>query len=154
MRDEAALQSTLSLVIGRLEDFAKRVHDKMPEVDWLMQRELIRTLVKRVEINQDDVNVVFRADATLPTPDLTSPGQNSLWQDCGKVGRAPLRRTAQGLAIPPVLHVAGLEHVGYEAQPSVVLDVLRQRLQQDVMVDIVERGPQLIPLSRTRRLGM
>ena len=79
MRDEAALQSTLSLVIRRLEDFAKRVHDRMSEVDWLMQRELIRTLVKRVEIDQDDINVVFRID---PTPDPASPGQNSFWQDC------------------------------------------------------------------------
>jgi len=87
MRDEAALQSTLSLVIGRLEDFAKRVRDRMSEVDWLMQRDLIRTLVKRVEINQDDINVVFRVDGTLPTPDPTSPGQNSFWQDCGRVGK-------------------------------------------------------------------
>jgi len=85
MRDEAALRSTLSLVIGRLEDFAKRVHDRMSKVDWLMQRELIRTLVKRVEIDQGDVNVVFRIDSTLPTPDPTSPGQNSFWQDCGRV---------------------------------------------------------------------
>jgi site-specific DNA recombinase len=89
MRDEAALQSTLSLVIGRLEDFAKRVRDRMCEVDWLMQRELIRTLVKRVEVNQDDINVVFRVDGTLPTPDPTSPGQNSFWQDCRRVDFAP-----------------------------------------------------------------
>ncbi len=52
MRDEVALQSTLSLVIGRLEDFAKRVHDRMTEVDWLMQRELIRTLVKQAPLSQ------------------------------------------------------------------------------------------------------
>jgi len=85
MRDEAALRSTLSLVIGRLEDFAKRVHDRMSKVDWLMQRELIRTLVKRVEIDQGDVNVVFRIDSTLPTPDPSSPGQNSFLQYCGRV---------------------------------------------------------------------
>jgi len=97
MRDEAALQSTLSLVIGRLEDFAKRVHDRMSKVDWLMQRDLIRTLVKRVEINQDDVNIVFRVDGTLPTPDPTSPGQNSFWQDCGRVGDTALRRAPRCL---------------------------------------------------------
>ena len=91
MRDEAALQSTLSLVIGRLEDFAKRVHDRMSEVDWLMQRELIRTLVKRVEINQDDINVVFRIDSTLPTPDPASPDQNNFWQDRGRVDNPALR---------------------------------------------------------------
>ena len=29
MRDEAARRSTLSLIIGRLEDFADRVHDRV-----------------------------------------------------------------------------------------------------------------------------
>jgi len=87
MRDEAALQSTLSLVIGRLEDFAKKVHDRMSDVDWSMQRELIRTLVKRVEVNQDDINVVFRIDATLPTPDPAHPDQNSFLPDRGRGGK-------------------------------------------------------------------
>jgi site-specific DNA recombinase len=95
MRDEATLQSTLSLVIGRIEDFAKQVHDRMSKVDWLMQRDLIRTLVKRVEIDQDDVNVVFRINPVLPPPDPISPGQNSLLQDCGRGGVA-----APGQSLP------------------------------------------------------
>jgi len=41
-------------------------------------------LVKRVEINQDDINVVFRVDGTLPTTDPTSPGRNSFLQHCGR----------------------------------------------------------------------
>ena len=100
MRDEAALQSTLSLVIVWLENFAKRVHDRMSEVDWLMQRDLIRTLVKRVEINQDDVNVVFRIDGTLPTPDPASPGQNSFWQGCERVDEGFLLRHRERLVEP------------------------------------------------------
>jgi len=111
MRDEAALQSTLSLVIGRLEEFAKRVHDRMPEVDWLMQRDLIRTLVKRVEINQDNVNVVFRVDGTLPTPDPASPGQNSFWQDCGRVDNPALRCTAGSLTcVPSSMLIGAVSH--------------------------------------------
>jgi len=41
-------------------------------------------LVKRVEINQDDINVVFRVDGTLPTTDPISPGRNSFLPDCGR----------------------------------------------------------------------
>jgi site-specific DNA recombinase len=84
MRDEAALQATLSLVIGRLEDFAQRVRKRMSQVDWHMQRELIRLLVKRVEIDHDDVNVVFRIDSTPPTLDPTAPEREGFWQDCGR----------------------------------------------------------------------
>ena len=69
-------------MIGRLEDFAQRVRDRMSKVDWLMQRERIRLLVKRVEIDQDDVNVVFRIDRAVPTPDPTDPKQflARLWE--------------------------------------------------------------------------
>ncbi len=140
MRDEAALQSTLSLVIGRLEDFAKRVHDRMSEVDWLMQRELIRTLVKRVEINQDDINVVFRIDSTLPTPDPASPGQNSFWQDRGRVDHPALRRAAGSIDLRAILHAhrCGQPSFDVEDRPW-ACHMLPNRPQQKRVVDVVEQ---------------
>ncbi len=87
MRDEAALQTTLSLVIGRLEDFARQVHDRVVEVDWHTQRDLIRTLVKRVEIDRDDINVVFRVDPLPPPSDPRGAGEGSILQDCGRRGK-------------------------------------------------------------------
>jgi len=73
MRDEAALHTTLSLVIGRLEDFARRVHDRVAEANWDTRRELIRLLVKQVEIGRDDVNIVFRVDPAPPPLDPRQP---------------------------------------------------------------------------------
>jgi hypothetical protein len=64
--DAAALQATLSLIIGRLVDFAGTVQNRLAELDWTGKRDLIRTLVKRVEIGLDDVNVVFRVAPWLP----------------------------------------------------------------------------------------
>jgi site-specific DNA recombinase len=58
LRDEAALRTTLALIIGRLEDFAQRVQGRMAEVDWPLQRDLIRTLVKRVEIDRNSIKMV------------------------------------------------------------------------------------------------
>jgi len=40
----------LTLVIGRVEDFAARVRDSLDRLDWHGTREIIRTLVRRVEI--------------------------------------------------------------------------------------------------------
>lgn len=57
-----ALHAELRLIIGRLEDFATKVHHSLEEADWLSKREMIRALVKRVEVAQDQVNVVFRVD--------------------------------------------------------------------------------------------
>ena len=54
---------------------------------WASKRDLIRTLVKRVEVAQDQVNIVFRIDPYLGDPDL----EKSL-QLCRGVSTPPLWR--------------------------------------------------------------
>jgi site-specific DNA recombinase len=76
--EDIALQHELRLIIGRLEDFAIKVKAGLEQVDWQTQREIIRAVVKRVEIDQDQVNVVFKVEPTPPTPD---PGKDCL-QHC------------------------------------------------------------------------
>ena len=73
--DEATLQRELQLIIGRLEDFAAKVHTGLAEADWGRKRDLIRTLVKRVEVARNDVNIVFRVD---PYPGDTALEKKSL----------------------------------------------------------------------------
>jgi site-specific DNA recombinase len=55
-------QRELFLVINRLEEFAAAVHDRLGTVDFVTKREIIRGLVKRVEIHKDEILVVFRVD--------------------------------------------------------------------------------------------
>jgi site-specific DNA recombinase len=62
LAEEAAVQTDLQLMIGRLEDFAAKVHSGLEAADWSSQRDLIRALVKRVEVAQNEVNIVFRVD--------------------------------------------------------------------------------------------
>jgi site-specific DNA recombinase len=75
LRDETTLQDELRLIIGRLEDFAIKVHNGLEGADWTSKRELIRALVKRVDVAHDQVNVVFRVDQRSADP---SPGKKSL----------------------------------------------------------------------------
>jgi site-specific DNA recombinase len=78
LADEAASQAELQLIIGRLEDFAAKVPDGLEDAEWVRKRDLIRTLVKRVEVAQDQVNIVFRVDPYLGDPDL----EKKSWQLC------------------------------------------------------------------------
>ncbi len=73
MWDEAAPHTTPSPVIGRLEGFARPVHDQVAEIDWDTRRELIHLLVERTEIGLDDANIVFRIDPAPPPSGLGSP---------------------------------------------------------------------------------
>ena len=64
-------QHELFLVINRLEEFAKKVDVRLDAVDFNTKREIIRALVKRVEIYKEEVVVVFRIDPEAPANDAT-----------------------------------------------------------------------------------
>lgn len=105
LADEAALQGELQLIIGRLEDFAAKLHDGLEAADWASQRDLIRALVKRVEVARDDVNIVFRVD---PYPGDTDIEKKSL-QLCRESGDATLRCSGLGGREGPLVHKTGFE---------------------------------------------
>jgi len=72
LADKASSESDLRLIIGHL--------------DWETQRGIIRTLVKRVEIDHSQVNVVFRIG---PGPLISGPDPTSL-QHCGRGEQSPV----------------------------------------------------------------
>src|ERR671927_541685 len=82
LRDEAAQRAALSLIVGRLEDFARQVRDRMAAVDWSLQRDLIRLLVKRVEIDREDVNIVLRVTPSPTGPEAHGPEGERVLHHC------------------------------------------------------------------------
>jgi site-specific DNA recombinase len=61
-----AQRRELLLLITRMEDFATRIKDGLQHADWNTKRDLVRALVRRVDIGPDGVNVVFRVDPAIP----------------------------------------------------------------------------------------
>lgn len=89
IQDQETLQAELQIAISRLEKFGEKVKDNLAEADWQMRRELIRMLVKRVEIGKEEIKVVFRIP---PDPGIPGSDENSM-QHCWKRDDAALRRT-------------------------------------------------------------
>ena len=79
LREHSQLLAQLQLIIGRLEEFSAKVKAGLGKLDWHGRRELIRTLVKRVEINRERVNVVFRIEGSMG-----SSGSSPFLQHCGR----------------------------------------------------------------------
>ena len=52
---EAAQEAELRLVIGQLEEFARRVSEGLQEPNWDTRREIVRALVKKVEVDEQEV---------------------------------------------------------------------------------------------------
>lgn len=58
--DEAAADAELQRIVGRLEEFSTTVRERLADADWGFRRDLIRGVVKRVEIDEEQAHVVFR----------------------------------------------------------------------------------------------
>ena len=103
--DEAAQESELRLVIGQLEEFAKRVSQELQEPDWNTRREVVRALVKKVEINEREVRIVYRVS---PSPFEGGPQQGYL-QHCWGRANATLRCSLFGGMEDMLLHEPGFQ---------------------------------------------
>jgi len=75
-------QAELRLVIGKLEEFAEQVKSGLAEAEWTTRREIICALVKRVEIDDEEIRIVYRI---APLPFVKGPNGGIL-QDCWKRG--------------------------------------------------------------------
>ena len=80
--DEANQEVELRLVIGQLEEFAKRVSQELQEPDWDTRRNVVRALVKKVEVDEQEVRIVYRVS---PSPFEGGPQQGSSQHCWGRV---------------------------------------------------------------------
>jgi site-specific DNA recombinase len=78
---EVTQEAELRLVIGQLEEFARRVSDELQEPSWETRREVVRALVKRVEVDDQAVRIVYRVS---PSPFEGRPQQGSLLHCWGR----------------------------------------------------------------------
>ena len=74
----ANMESELRLIVSSLEQFISSVKGGLDQADWMTKRDIIRALVKRVEVDKGQVNVVFRVD---PPPFESRPERGGL-QHC------------------------------------------------------------------------
>jgi len=80
--EQTRLGSQLSLIIGRLEEFATRLERSLDQLDHRQKRGLVRILVRRVEIDRDEVNVVFRVEPPPLPSEPTGLSTEQLVQRC------------------------------------------------------------------------
>jgi site-specific DNA recombinase len=58
--EEQVQQQQMRLALGGLEQFAHQVEEGLDQADWAQRREIIRALVKRIEVGQEEVRIVYR----------------------------------------------------------------------------------------------
>jgi site-specific DNA recombinase len=90
--EEAAQQERqeeeVQAVLVHLEEFAQRINEGLEEATWATRREIIRALVKRIEVGTEEVRVVYKVN---PRPFVEGPERGRLQDRLGRQG--PVMRT-------------------------------------------------------------
>jgi site-specific DNA recombinase len=97
LTNKESLETELRLVVSCLEQFVSSVKGGLDHADWMTKRDIIRALVRRVEVKNEQVNVVFRVD---PFPFNLRPERGVL-QHCWWRSTATLGFDPQPLGVEP-----------------------------------------------------
>ena len=82
LKEESEVEEELRLILGRLETFAAKVRDGLQHADFQTRRDIIRVLVKRVEVDEQHIRIVFRVSPTSLPPSSQDASPN--WQHWGR----------------------------------------------------------------------
>jgi site-specific DNA recombinase len=104
----------LQRVVEQLKLFAERVREGIHGADWNTRREILRTLIKQVEVGTEAIRVVYKV-APLPFDQGPSRGRS---QDCWRGEWSALRRA------PALVLVAGCPML-----PATLIDLFYRRFQ-------------------------
>ncbi|GHO76871.1 DNA recombinase [Ktedonobacter sp. SOSP1-85] len=82
LKEEAEVEEEVRVILGRLETFAAKVKDELQDADFQTRREVIRALVKRIEVDEQQIRVVFRVSPISPAS--SGNGASLNWQHWGR----------------------------------------------------------------------
>ena len=82
LKEETEVEEELRLILGQLETFAAKVNAGLQQADFSTRREIIRALVKRVEVDEQQIRVVFRVGPTWSPSSSEEASHN--WQHWGR----------------------------------------------------------------------
>ena len=77
---DATSEEELRLIVGQFETFAQQIASGLRHADTAAKRKLLRLLIKQIEIDDDDVRIVYKVQ---PHPFVLGPNRGIL-QDCLK----------------------------------------------------------------------
>ncbi len=86
LKEESEVEEELRVILSRLETFAAKVQDGLHQADFQMRRDIIRALVKRVEVDEQQIRIVFRVSPI--SPPSSADDASHTWQHCGRRGHA------------------------------------------------------------------
>jgi site-specific DNA recombinase len=134
--DQQNQERELRLALGGLEDFAQQVTEGLEQANWYRRREIIRALVKRIEVGPDEVRVVYRVG---PPPFVNGPCGGT-FEHCGSLLETPLPQVADEAEAPVEVVDVGAQQAGHQRRQLPRLPQLQQQVEVIGHETIVEQA--------------
>lgn len=96
IRAASEAERELTLIVGQLEHFSARVRESLDVLDWTAKRDVLRLMVRRIEIDDGHIEIVFRVPPPPSGPDQADARRG---QRCTADRRASLRLDGP---LPPI----------------------------------------------------
>ena len=69
--EQKSLTREMRLIVTNLENFTDRINLKLDHLDWNGKRDIIRQIVKRIEIGDEEINIVYKINK-LPSSETNT----------------------------------------------------------------------------------
>jgi site-specific DNA recombinase len=83
---ETTSKEELRLLVGHFETFAENIREGLDQVDNETKRKIFRVLIKRIEVDRDEIRIVYKVQ---PHPFVPRPAKRGCLQDCLKYRGTP-----------------------------------------------------------------
>jgi site-specific DNA recombinase len=100
---DASTDEELRLLFGEFATFAEQMTEGLEQADLITRRKLLRLLVNRIEVDQDELRIVYKVQ---PRPFVHSPARRGILQDCLQF---VLKAQAEGLGTKGAQVVSALK---------------------------------------------
>lgn len=75
---ESREQATLREALACLDDFTASIGNNLDQADWAMKREILRTLIDRLVIEEEQIRIVYRINFPLFAKNASKGGKEKV----------------------------------------------------------------------------
>jgi site-specific DNA recombinase len=80
--EQRNLTKEIELIVTNLDQFSGKIIENLDQLDWHDKRDIMRRIVKRIEIGNDDINIVYRVNKLTVDHNDTASAQHCCNRTC------------------------------------------------------------------------
>ncbi len=95
VENESREQATLHQALACLDDFTASIGTNLEAADWTLRREILRTLIERILIEEDQIRIIYRINFPLFAKRTSSDSKEKVLHFCWRRVHAKTRKEAK-----------------------------------------------------------